>query len=236
MIALVDYDNVESSIKSLGPSHVARALAALLLRANPALTRIDFRYYGGWYEGSRPSRAAQSLTVEIQREFPMPYTSVQTGARCMLNAELAYALVSDPTNHLLHTFRKRNPQEGGIRCENPSSHGCSSGATCGLRHLPALLRNGTCPESACAVLSESILFKHEQKLVDVMLSCDLLHLAVQQPALELAIATSDHDVWPAIKQSLALNSKIFHVQTKRHRTTPAFYRSGASPTYVELTL
>ena len=75
-----------------------------------------------------------------------------------------------------------------------------------------------------------------QKLVDVMIACDLLHLISQSSADLIGVATSDHDLWPAIRQALSISSRVVHIQTKQYRTTPPHYRSMVPQAYVELTL
>lgn len=236
MYVLVDYDNVESAVKKLGPLHVAQTIASKIVAHDPSVSRIDFRYYGGWYERSTLTRSAQTLSATIQHAFPSHFVATNGGQRAMLNVELAYALISDPRQHLFNTYRQRNPQESGVRSHHPNAAGCTGAATCGLRHLPQTLSAGCCPEAGCPVLSKQLLYKSEQKLVDVMIACDLLHLISQSSADLIGVATSDHDLWPAIRQALSISSRVVHIQTKQSRTTPPHYRSMVAQAYVELTL
>lgn len=71
--------------------------------------QAHFRFYGGWYEHSRPTRRCQSFSTEVQASFPSAISidgrdeTIQIKA----NAELAYALAAEPNKHLLHTYRKK---------------------------------------------------------------------------------------------------------------------------------
>ncbi len=38
-----------------------------------------------------------------------------------------------------------------------------------------LLKTGTCPVSTCTVAAVDLVYRHEQKIVDTMLTCDLIY-------------------------------------------------------------
>jgi uncharacterized LabA/DUF88 family protein len=79
------------------------------------------------------------------------------------------------------------------------------------------------------------LIKREQKLVDVMLACDLLHLVETRPSEFVVIVTSDQDLWPAIRQVFEKTTLVIHIHTKRQQT-PLYYSRSIGTRYTELML
>lgn len=238
MLVLVDYDNIERTDRAAGPRAVLARIAEVICASLPNRpSRLDFRLYGGWYELAGPTRTAQALSLDLQKTFPYAHRPPSTPAlpAVILNAELAYAQLVDPNLHLLHTFRIRSYPKG-LRAQAPAHKGCPNPqhTTCGLRHLPDLLRTGRCPEHGCNLRADDLLFKDEQKLVDVMLAADLLHHSTRSPADPIAIVSSDQDLWPAMKQAIANATPIRHVHTTPNGRTPSHYSRGITTNYKEL--
>ena len=235
MYILVDYDNVDIPLRKNGVKNVLERIASTLCQHVPNLPqRFEFRLYGGWYDQTTMTRKAQDISAQLTRDFPnvfIPFPTYQTKISLVLQAELARALLVDPSNVLLHTFRER-ARPSGI-CAMLLS-GCLR-PDCGLRHIKTLVEKGKCPEPGCVIKLENVLIKREQKLVDVMLACDLLHLVETRPSEFVVIVTSDQDLWPAIRQVFEKTTLVIHIHTKRQQT-PLYYSRSIGTRYTELML
>jgi hypothetical protein len=96
--------------------------------------------------------------------------------------------------------------------------------------MHALLRDSQCPELGCLVDVAAVLTKPEQKLVDTMLTVDVLHLA-RTTGEAIAVVSADDDVWPGIQAALLYGARVTHVHPLPGRMTPPHYAALASGHY-----
>lgn len=198
-------------------------------------SHLRFRLYGGWYEGMSPTRLVQNLTTEIEAEpFPLPfkYSLANAVRTTVLSVEFAYSLLAEPHHHLFDTFRKKANALRAIHCEHPSAVGCVQGITCPLLGMHTLLnaRRPRCPDSTCAIDSQALIYRAEQKLVDTMLCTDLIYLA-QQRNQDLVVVTSDDDLWPAIRLALYMGATLYHIEPRPTNLKSPSYTAGLAATY-----
>jgi hypothetical protein len=230
VIALVDYDNVPELERNRGPVHVVTRIVDSLGPLLPHETEIRFRLYGGWFQGANLSRRAQQLLPMLQSNFPRTMTPAAGGTPLLVRAEFALALESAPGRYLTHTYRDR-ALPTNVRCTSLPYRGCRAPAACPIAPLEALLRDGQCPELHCSVGLEAVLTKPEQKLVDTMLTVDVLHLARVAAANRIVVVSADDDIFPGIQAALLLGAQVVHVHPLPGRTTPPHYASLASGHY-----
>src|SRR5262245_31238600 len=176
-IVFVDYDNLRPTQKSAGILDLVTKIL-VQLPWNTPMTRAscEVRVYGGWYEGTQMTRMAQEIAVQLQRDFPaIIRLPVGNGPQLALrtNAELAVALLQEPGHHLFNTYRRKG-RPSNVRVEKPGDVGCAD-AACVLPQMKQLLRTGGCPKAGCSVTTCDLVYRHEQKIVDTMLTCDLIH-------------------------------------------------------------
>lgn len=67
-----------------------------------------------------------------------------------------------------------------------------------------------------------------------MLTADLIHLA-KNGQQELAVVSSDDDLWPGIQMALLAGAHVIQVHTRSGRPTPLAYSIGL-PYYKQVTL
>src|SRR5437763_1523409 len=71
MVVLVDFDNIEKIDRQRGLSILLpRILDAVGAPNLVDKGRVQFRLYGGWFEGRNLSRRAQVLAAEIGKDYP----------------------------------------------------------------------------------------------------------------------------------------------------------------------
>ena len=220
----IDYDNLLPNHKTGGILQlVTRALIQLPVGSVARRARCDVRVYGGWYEGALMTRLAQELAVELQRDFPAVIRLAGgegTIVPVATNAELAVALIQEPGHHLFNTYRRKG-KPANVRVAEPHAIGCSD-TSCVLPLMKRLLKTGTCPKAGCVVSSEQVLYRHEQKIVDTMLSCDLIHAISVLPD-NVILVSGDDDFLPPLRVLLLGGTSVirFHPKlTHQYATFP----------------
>ena len=195
----IDYDNLLAVHKSSGILDVAtKALLRTPLSSQSARGTCDIRIYGGWYEGPKMTQLAQKLAVAIANEFPAIIRVPGQGGGIValaVNVELAVAMMEEPSHHLFDTYRKK-----------------------GLPVAKKLLKSGKCPVSSCSVTADDLIYRHEQKIVDTMLTCDMVYAPTQNYG-HLILVSSDDDFLPPLRTVLLRGTPVarFHPHPNRNR-------------------
>lgn len=229
MLILVDYDNIESAITRLGVVHVVNRIVS---RIDPSEVdsnrRITIRLYGGWYLNNSFTHLAQALSTDISANFPNTVLLSDSITNVIVSCEMAYSILADPTNHLFSTFRPRG-MPSGLKAHNPVTHcGCTN-SSCPIVATHHFLVNRIC--GVCnTVKPEDVFYRGEQKLVDTMLTSDLIFSSTQ--AANLGVVSSDDDFWPGIKTTLVNGKKVIQLHT-RIRTMPSSYTQTTHSNYVQ---
>ena len=202
-IVFIDYDNLRLAKKELSVLDVAtRVLVQLQWDQSQARGCCEIRVYGGWYEGNQITRMAQELAVNLKRDFPAVIrVPIGDGKYLPLktSAELAFSLLQEPAYHLFNTYRKKEKPRN-VRIEKPSQVGCED-ADCLLPQMKNLLNKGSCPKMGCSVTSCELVYRREQKIVDTMLACDLIH-AVDRVSGQVILVSADDDFLPPLRTVL----------------------------------
>lgn len=231
----VDYDNLSVSHKAAGLIDVVtRALLASPLDTCDALADCEVRVYGGWYSQTTLTPRAQDVSAEIQRTFPFTIRCPTVlGPLCIVrvHGELAVALAKEPSNSLYNTFRLRQIP-GDLRCGNPVSLGCTL-SHCRLGGLPDLFKHQKCAEPGCSITIDKFLFRHEQKLTDTLLTCDLIYAAGFAPNI-IIVVSDDDDLLPAIRTASLDNIPVLRLHPKNSPRHMSFPSIGAAITSLPL--
>lgn len=224
MIVLVDYDNIEALERNRGAEYVVTKLVTNIgADALAATPRVRVRLYGGWYEGNSRTKQAQTLLAEGAALFPKPVTATTSGltATVLVSVEVASSLEIEPAFEYLRTYRRQG-ESARLDCASLPFTGCTAPATCALAQTQEAVTSGGCPNTGCAVLLRDILTRPQQKLVDTLITADLIHFAATA-AQWVAIASCDDDLWPAIRTAVRFEKPVIHLQTKAGRHPSALY-------------
>jgi len=223
----IDYDNLTMTQKIAGILDVVtKALIQLPFDSEISRAVCDVRIYGGWYEGAEITRLAQEVVVEIQDNFPtiIKIPSSDKYIQVKTNAELAVALMKEPGHHLFNTLRRRE-KPGNIRVETPENVGCLDSG-CVLPMIKKFLNKGSCPKPGCKVANDNLIYRQEQKLVDTMLSCDLIHAAYEED-YKIILISSDDDFLPPLRTISLNGAEVIRFHPKQNRQRAVFPYSGA---------
>ena len=208
-VVLVDYYNLPNRLTGGGPS-------GLWNRLRPAITRvlgqhessISLRLYGGWYDEKGLTRDGDRFARDIGQGFPLAIRHRWGLQR--INCEIVSSLLINPNHLFPATVRTRSGLKRGISARRPRN--CNNPNRCSISEVSAWLR-GQCPEHACPVTSDNVFRRREQKLVDSLISCDLITIAHNSPQSPALLVTEDDDLVPAMLLALHLGGLVYHVRT-----------------------
>lgn len=224
----IDYDNLLAAQKISGILDVVtKALIQIPHDAVTTRAKCDVRVYGGWYDGAQITRLAQDVTVEIQRDFPKVIRLPVAEREHVLisaTAELAVALLQEPGHHLFNTYRRKG-KPANVRIVEPTNVGCVDLA-CVLPLMKKLLNTGNCPKAGCTVAAGDLVYRHEQKIVDTMLSCDLIH-AASGVADRVILISGDDDFLPPLRTILLRGTAAVRFHPKPNYQRASFPQGGA---------
>lgn len=213
---LVDYDNLLPAQKAAGVLDVAtRVLMKLPLTQTPQRGSCELRLYGGWYEGTSMTQQAQDLAVALQADFPAIVrllTESGEHTAVTVNAALAVSMIEEPGHHLFNTFRKKG-RPNNVRVQSQIDVGCID-RQCVLPLVKQLLKTGTCPVATCSIVSKDLLYRNEQKIVDSMLTCDLIY-SQRQGFHHVVLVSGDDDFIPPVRSLLLNGVSIIRVHPKQ---------------------
>lgn len=235
-MVLLDYANVPAAALRPGlAALVKRVLAVLPSDALPRESKIVCRLYGGWYEGLRPSPQARELERAIRRRFParFPFGAPARDRVARVEVELARSLRAAPKHDLHHTYRRRGAPRG-LDARPLPFEGCARPGDCPLAPVHHLVNSERCPAVSCRVGASEVFLRTEQKLVDTMLTADLIQISGPGPT-HIAVVTSDDDIWPGIYMATGRGAVVHHIRpAPSARRWP--YASGVPTGYREYTL
>lgn len=196
----IDYDNLLSSHKEQSLIDLTRKLLTGLKFQQPkSMVNCSLRFYGGWYEGDKLTKMAQQVSVQVTDEFPAIINAMddnRNSVKYKTTAEMAYSLLNDPSTHLLNTFRRKGAPTN-LRIANRNDYNCSN-SSCFGQKLRKLFKNRRCPENNCSNSINTMIERREQKIVDTLLTCDILHASANNTS-HVILVSSDDDFLPAIR-------------------------------------
>lgn len=208
VVLLVDFSNFFPPGHGPAGASEARHLLIGLLRQVvshfPDCGWVLFRLYGGWIEGGAYS-ADGSRALQLA-ELANPFPVVVPGEKRVLRGEVEVAtgLLRLPGLSVGDTFRRHPGPRRTRLAVGPLPEGCAgTQTTCGARAVARFTRSltRTCPVEGCSVTAEAAFIVHEQKKVDVMMACDLLHLARDDSVVAVVVVSCDTDLVPALHYS-----------------------------------
>ena len=212
LFAIVDYANIHSSIKMRGLEYIVSTLT-LQIPPNFFITHncLVYRFYGGWYQDNLPTRLAQKLIGEIGLNYPQIINI--SGKSINVGVELVYGLALLPTKHLFYTYRQRSKQ-AKLTCIDPVTLGCAC-PDCPMIDVFSIIKNDACTK--CGRSLDEFILLDEQKLVDCMMTADLIHYA-QHGETNAVLVTADDDLWPGILTANSLKMDITHINPGKSRS------------------
>lgn len=205
VFVLIDYDNFYSDYSQANIQtwliHELNKVITGVLDYRQEVENILIRLYGGWMENGMLTPAASLIQQELSANilFPIPHPKSKGLLRGSI--EIATNLISLPHNIWDNTRKRRNGLPH-IMIEYNSLHQCcqDNAGRCPALILKRFLKkkDRKCSVDGCPGTNESVFKTVEQKMVDIMLSCDLLHISNMPLVSSIIVMTDDFDIHPAI--------------------------------------
>jgi hypothetical protein len=226
MDVLVDFDNLNPQMKRAG-------LALLTARIVDAITgikkkfpdRCRLRFYGGWYADERLTDQAEELITQIEdnkNALVVPWSIGGNQGKTLAQLEMAYGLEVEPQRPLFFTLRTR-PFGDHIRSNKFRLLRCDQ-TDCPVRVAVRFFDQKRCLKDRCHTTPGDVFSKSEQKLVDTMLTADLIYLG--RRGHKLAVVSSDDDLWPGMQTALLQGAEVIQLHTHPSMFMPKVYIRG----------
>jgi hypothetical protein len=226
---LVDYNNILPVERQKGLIYLVEKIISTVRIGELTNKNITIRLYGGWYENNNITKLAQNLAAEISQDFPLACMLSDKVSPIVASVEIAYSLLSMPGKHLFHTFRtKKLPYD--LKSYDPTHvNGCHI-SQCPIAGIHSFIAKNIC--GMCnTIRPKDVLFKNEQKLVDTMLTSDLIYSAKTNEST--CIVSSDDDFWPGILTSLSYGAKIIHIYTRTGGGNALYLNNISTSNYIQ---
>ena len=145
--------------------------------------------------------------------------------------EIAVSMLQEPGHHLFNTYRKKG-RPGNIRVKSPIEANCLD-TDCILPMMKKLLKKGKCSKIGCSISDNNLIYRHEQKLIDTMLTCDLIYVA-QSGVDKVILISGDDDFLPPLRTVLLQGQAVIRFHPKPHGNRAKFPIGGVKLLEMEL--
>jgi len=216
---LVDYDNIPKEHQRFGDRYVITLIVDKFLEQleGVQIKHLILRFYGGWYDEKNITRRAQILLRHPTFMTPEHRKQMSGNNVTSIKSELAKSLLSSKNGLIFYnTLRTRKISLGRYRADL-KGHSLCGADPCFLGKLNSFFSTGKC-QSTIDVNIQDYVVTEEQKLVDVLLSTDLLWLS--QDHEYIGLVTSDDDFLPAIVSACECDvvKRLVHIKTQSGMT------------------
>lgn len=204
-LVLVDFDNLQKNYRDdLQKTEMAIYNALNVINQ---YSEINIRLYGGWYHFKNESIAARTLA-------PWVYGFPHVIGRTKINAELVRSLGFEK-HDLKKTFRSRTKE---LSMHIKTGMICKYDDSCDLYRVNKIISEKKCSTSFCSKDITSAFLSNEQKLIDTMISTDLINYSLTTSD-DLYLVSSDDDFVPTLRYLSHLGNKIniLHTNSNPYR-------------------
>lgn len=223
-IILVDYNNAfygrieaEAYVKSKIEEFLEECTSVA-----ESIDSIDIRLYGGWMSNSSYTNSASKVLgiIEALKSsiFPIPFKGTR------LYGDISLVI----SQHNLdikwdNTFQEKRAKHSLKVCDDMSQMCCSDNEeSCPLQIIAKATcgKEVVCPVNGKNYVNASNLIRMEQKMVDSMMSCDILEYIKDEECEVLEVVSNDIDLHPALalagaKYALANNVSLLLLLNNR---------------------
>lgn len=210
-VALVDFDNWHRATPSASVEpvlgHCVNELTRELVGLGAGVEFVVVRLYGGWIENGILTSSGSDVAAGAAAADPFPLVVREQSRIVHGEVLLALKLSIAPHVDLGDTCRRRGGPPRLRLNGTPLPSGClEAPASCPARILQKFTKAPakSCPVEACPVTAQTAFLTREQKMVDTMMTCDLLDLVHDEDVVAVAVATADSDLLPPLIHARSL--------------------------------
>ena len=220
---LLDFNNVFTGDITLISSNDIEAKLMVPIRKmlsdHTEINRIDIRVYGGWYQqGSLTDKASIAFTLLSGIDCTIPLENSGRWVRWGMETVIsAYG-----TNHFWdNTYRQKNGLPRIIVKTDAQRERCGIDKVhCPIEIVKKISKGPgkICQVEECALKAEDIFQTFGQKMIDTMMTCDILTIAEEPETKAIAVMTDDVDLLPALVVSALKYSRVsYYIATHNNQ-------------------
>lgn len=224
-VILVDFDNVFYGHET-SASYVKTQLEDFVkacLEASPDVDKLSIRLYGGWKMNAQYTTQASQVLGIIETVKSEMFPRFPNSRRVDGDLELAvsqYNLEIEWEN----TMQEKSARHF-LKCNDDIHRICHHKVDeCPVQMVAKATRghNVVCPIDGCQTIDVSQLVRMEQKMVDSMMTCDILEFTHDDDCRAVVVVSDDCDLHPALalageKYAAAMDvNLVLMVQNKKN--------------------
>jgi NYN domain len=207
---LVDYYNLPKRLLNAGLVAFVSQMESVVRSASPDVVDVFVRLYGGWYDESGLSNDGTLLAQDISQNFPKSIRN-KAGVVCHTYCDMASSLIKLKSDLFFATVREKRGITRLLRTASPPA--CIDSLNCTAPSVVQWSRRG-CPTAGCPVSNFDAFVCKQQKLVDILICCDLLTLATTGAKATIFLFSEDDDFIPALLLAGSHTKDVWHVRTQ----------------------
>lgn len=219
ILFLVDFDNLNDNQQQSLQLFIEKIVEKTILEYQLSNKFLygSVRLYGGWYEQNNFTEKALEIRQRYQNHLTGILKVNEVVYHYCIDVALAQSLISNPDKDFWNTYRKK---ENHIRGFSFSSNAKNCVYPNSL--MPALIqviKHGKCPHIECPEnCGEAFIYRSEQKMVDTLLTCDLIETTLIHPLSSLVVVVSSDDdfVPPLVLASNSSGCNVCLVHPKKN--------------------
>jgi hypothetical protein len=216
-VVLIDFDNLfKKDLSSYNENDffvVFKNIVNEIVFDIPNINKINIRLYGGWFKENTLSSKASILVNILAQINLFPYIQINPLRRIYGSIEIATSLYG--INYIWHnTLREKNGLPRLKVNTNLLTSICEENKNvCPAKILNKFTKskNRICSVPGCTTKNKNVFISIEQKMVDTMLSCDLISFCNEIDIKYILLFSDDTDFFPP----LALGSHIISESDKK---------------------
>jgi len=221
VIVLIDFDNFypnahqQQTFEYL--QHDFNRIISTALDVDNLAQYIHIRLYGGWMENGSWSRLASLLQQEISKYSFFPISHPKHTGLLRGSIDLATSLLYLPSVVWQNTRKQKNGLPRIQLDRTVLSSKCEDNKdACPFKIIEKISRKRgkTCSVHGCITTNSSAFKVIEQKMVDTILSLDILFASEQNHVSALIIMSDDIDFHPAIALASTRSNKSIVIACK----------------------
>ncbi len=200
-VILVDFDNVfYGNELSFGKVHfLLEQFISECFKIESEFELLEVRLYGGWKSNSGFTQRADTLRGYMDRINSLLFPRIYQKRRILGNVTIVtsqYNLDIEWNNTM-----QEKPGRHMLKVKTISSHICQDDPTKCPLHLISKATRGSrvkCPNNGCGSIDVTQLIRMEQKMVDSMMTCDILEFVHEPECRLIEVVSDDIDLHPAL--------------------------------------
>ena len=241
-VILVDFDNAfygQCSNADVIFCQIGMYLS-FCLSSYSDLESVDIRLYGGWRAEARNTKLADELNGYLEDVNSRLFPYVYKGKKVRGNVSLVISQFNLDIEWK-NTYQEKCGRHY-LKVKADSSRVCNNDPSICPIHMIANATRGvavSCPNKGCENIDINQLVRMEQKMVDSMMTCDILEYTQDKDYRVVEVVSDDVDLHPALAlagERYSAKNNVNLLLLLRNRVNMTAYSELLSPYHVDLRL